>query len=114
MDRASGTHAGLDMTGMRPHDGSALVNRLARRPMPVPEVPKGPTHPSSWATLRLPRCLRAQRCRDPDSYTTRMKSVTARRRVPSVARTVTRGAGSPSQPRWSATSGFPFAPEKFG
>ncbi len=30
MDRASGTYAGLDVTGIRPNDGSALVNRLAK------------------------------------------------------------------------------------
>ena len=30
MDRASGTHAGLDVTGIAP-DGSALVNRLDPR-----------------------------------------------------------------------------------
>jgi hypothetical protein len=29
VDRTSGTHAGLDVTGRAPHDGSALVNRLA-------------------------------------------------------------------------------------
>jgi hypothetical protein len=30
VDRASGTHAGLEVTVIAPHDGPALVNRLAK------------------------------------------------------------------------------------
>jgi hypothetical protein len=38
VDRASGTHAGLDVTGVAPHDGSALVDRLAEHLGRVPGV----------------------------------------------------------------------------
>jgi|ERR1700722_1022026 len=39
MDRASWTHAGLDVTGIAPHDGSALVNRLTNiKSRNVPEA----------------------------------------------------------------------------
>jgi hypothetical protein len=38
LDRASGTHPGVDVTGIAPEGGSALVNRHAKHPKrSVPE-----------------------------------------------------------------------------